>query len=70
MPKDEKLENIKDELEKSKEEMIKEKETEVFSSTPDQPIKGRALIWVLLFGMVLSFIAAFISIILRSHGVI
>ncbi len=70
MPKDEKLENIKSELEKSKEEMIKEKGTEVSTSTPDQHIKGRALIWVLLFGMVLSFIAAFISIILRSHGVI
>ena len=77
MSKEEKLENTKNELEKSKEEKKitkakknEEKETEVSTTTPDQPIKGRALIWVLLFGMVLSFIAAFVSIILRSHGVI
>ena len=70
MPKDEKLVNTENELEKSKKEKNKEKEPEVSTTTQDQPIKGRALIWVLLFGMVLSFIAAFISIILRSHGVI
>lgn len=68
MAKDEKTKNIKKEIKKPK----KEKETEPKNniSTPEQPIKGRALIWVLLFGMVLSFIAAFISIILKSHGVI
>ena len=70
MPKDEKVESIKNELEKPKEEKIKEKEPEVSTATTDQPIKGRALVWSLLFGMVFSFIAAFISIILRSHGVI
>ncbi len=77
MSKEEKLENTESELEKLKEDnkkvkvkRNKEKEPEVSTTTPDQPIKGRALIWVLLFGMVLSFIAAFVSIILRSHGVI
>lgn len=77
MPKDEKLVNTENELEKLKEDnkkvkakKNKEKEPEVSATTQDQPIKGRALIWVLLFGMVLSFITAFISIILRSHGVI
>lgn len=70
MPKDEKLESIKNKLEKSKEEMIEEKETELSAETSDQPIKGRWLVWSLLFGMVFSFIAAFISIILRSHGII
>lgn len=77
MPKEEKVENTENELEKLKEDnkkvkvkKNKEKEPEVSTTTPDQSIKGRALIWVLLFGMVLSFIAAFVSIILRSHGVI
>lgn len=77
MPKDEKLENTENELEKFKANNKKvkakkkeEKEPEVSTATPDQPIKGRALIWVLLFGMVFSFIAAFVSIILRQHGVI
>ncbi len=77
MPKDEKIKDIKNELETSKEEKQKakaennkEKESEVSAPNPDQPIKGRALVWTLLFGMVFSFIAAFISIILRSHGVI
>lgn len=68
MSKGKQPENIKKEIEKSKER--KEKEQEVYITNPEQPIKGRALIWVLLFGMVLSFIAAFVSIILRSHGVI
>ena len=77
MPKEEKLENTKDELEKTKDEKKKvkvkknkEEETEVSNTTPKQPIKGRALIWTLLFGMVFSFIAAFVSIVLRQHGVI
>ncbi len=77
MPKDEKLENTKDELEKTKEERKnvkvkknKEEELEVSTTTSEQPIRGRALIWTLLFGMVFSFIAAFVSIILRQHGVI
>ena len=76
MPKDEELENTKDELEKTKEEMKKAKvkknkeELEVSTTTPEQPIRGRGLIWTLLFGMVFSFIAAFVSIILRQHGVI
>ena len=77
MPKEEKVENRESELEKLKEDnkkvkvkKNKEKEPEVSTTTPEQPIKGRALIWVLLFGMVLSFIAAFVSIILRQHGVI
>ncbi len=68
MAKDEKPKTIKKEIEKPKKE--KEKEPKNNIATPEQPIKGRALIWVLLFGMVLSFIAAFISIILKSHGVI
>lgn len=62
MYKGEKPKNIK------KEKSIKKQETNI--TVPEQPIKGRALIWVLLFGMVVSFIAAFISIILKSHGVI
>ncbi len=77
MLKEEKLENTKDEPEKAKDKkkkvMIKknkEEEPEVSNTTPEQPIKGRALIWILLFGMVFSFIAAFVSIILRQHGVI
>lgn len=77
MPKEEKLENTESELDKLKEnnkkiKVKKDKEggPEVSTTTPEQPIKGRALIWVLLFGVVLSFIAAFVSIILRSHGVI
>ena len=77
MPKEEKSENTENELEKLKkdnkkvkEQKNKEKEPEVSTSTSEQPIKGRALIWVLLFGMVFSFIAAFVSIILRKHGVI
>ncbi len=78
MPKEEKLENTKDELEKTKEEKKKvkikknkeEEELEVSTTTQEQPIRGRALIWTLLFGMVFSFIAAFVSIILRQHGVI
>lgn len=77
MPKKEKLENRENELEKLKKDnkkvktkKDKEKEPELSTVTPEQPIKGRALIWVLLFGMVLSFIAAFVSIILRPHGVI
>lgn len=77
MLKEEKVENTESELEKLKEDnkkvkakKNKEKEPEVSTTTSEQPIKGRALIWVLLFGMVLSFIAAFVSIILRSHGVI
>ncbi len=77
MPKEEKLENTKDELEKTKEEMKKvkvkknkEKELDVSTTTPEQPVRGRVLVWTLLFGMVFSFIAAFVSIILRSHGVI
>lgn len=73
MPKEEKLENTENELEKLKEDnkqSKEEKEPEVSTTTPEQPIKGRALIWVLLFGMVFSFIAAFVSIILRQHGVI
>lgn len=77
MPKDEKLENKENELEKLKDDNKRvkakknnENEPEVSTTTPDQPIKGRALIWILLFGMVFSFIAAFVSIILRQHGVI
>lgn len=74
MPKEEKveseLEKLKEDNKKVKAKKNKEKEPEVSTTTPVQPIKGRALIWVLLFGMVLSFIAAFVSIILRSHGVI
>lgn len=77
MPKEEKLKNTKDELEKTKDEkkkvkakMNKEAEPEVSTTSSEQPIKGRALIWTLLFGMVFSFIAAFVSIILRQHGVI
>lgn len=77
MPKKEKVENTESELDKLKEndkkikvKKDKEKGPEVSTTTPEQPIKGRALIWVLLFGVVLSFIAAFVSIILRSHGVI
>lgn len=81
MPKEEKVENTENELEKLKEDnkkvkrkrtkkKNKEKEPEASNTTPEQPIKGGALIWVLLFGMVLSFITAFVSIILRSHGVI
>lgn len=77
MSKEEKLENTESELKKIKEgnkkvkaKKNKEKKPEVSTTTSEQHIKGRALIWVLLFGMVLSFIAAFVSIILRSHGVI
>lgn len=77
MPKEEILENTKDELEKIKEDnkkvkvkKNKEEDPEVSTTTSEQPIKGRALIWTLLFGMVFSFIAAFVSIILRQHGVI
>lgn len=76
MPIDEKLET-QNELEKLKEDnkkvkvkKNKEEELEVSTTTPKQHIKGRALIWTLLFGMVFSFIAAFVSIILRQHGVI
>lgn len=48
MSKGEQPENIKKEIEKSKER--KEKEQEVYITNPEQPIKGRALIWILLFG--------------------
>ncbi len=64
------LEKLNEDKKKVKEKNNKEKEPEVSTTTPEQPIKGRALIWVLLFGMVFSFIAAFVSIILRQHGVI
>ena len=71
MPKKEKVENTESELDKLKEndkkikvKKDKEKGPEVSTTTPEQPIKGRALIWVLLFGVLLSFIAAFVSIIL------
>ncbi len=61
----------KDAKDKTKPKKEKEKEPGVmYITNPSKTIKGRVVIWTLLFAMALSFIAAFISIILKANGVI
>lgn len=42
----------------------------IILKNPSKTLKGKIVIWVILGAMALSFVAAFISIILKANGVI
>ncbi len=42
----------------------------IILKNPSKTLKGKIIIWVILGAMALSFVAAFISIILKANGVI
>ena len=55
---------LKDEKEKNQEPGV------IILKNPSKTLKGKIVIWVILGAMALSFVAAFISIILKANGVI
>lgn len=55
---------IKDKKEKNQEPGV------IILKNPSKTLKGKIIIWVILGAMALSFVAAFISIILKANGVI
>lgn len=55
---------LKDKKEKNKEPGV------IILKNPSKTLKGKIVIWVILGAMALSFVAAFISIILKVNGVI
>lgn len=55
---------LKDKKEKNQEPGV------IILKNPSKTLKGKIIIWVILGAMALSFVAAFISIILKANGVI
>lgn len=55
---------LKDKKEKNQELGV------IILKNPSKTLKGKIIIWVILGAMALSFVAAFISIILKANGVI
>ena len=55
---------LKDKKEKNQEPGV------IILKNPSKTLKGKIVIWVILGAMALSFVAAFISIILKANGVI
>lgn len=55
---------LKDKKEKNQEPGV------IILKNPSKTLKGKIIIWVILGAMALSFVAAFISIILKVNGVI
>lgn len=55
---------LKDKKEKNQEPGV------IILINPSKTLKGKIIIWVILGAMALSFVAAFISIILKANGVI
>lgn len=55
---------LKDKKEKNQEPGV------IIFKNPSKTLKGKIIIWVILGAMALSFVAAFISIILKANGVI
>lgn len=55
---------LKDKKEKNQEPGV------IILKNPSKTLKGKIIIWIILGAMALSFVAAFISIILKANGVI
>ena len=55
---------LKDKKEKNQEPGV------IILKNPSKTLKGKIVIWVILGAMAVSFVAAFISIILKANGVI
>ncbi len=58
------LNALKDKKERNQEPGV------IILKNPSKTLKGKIIIWVILGAMALSFVAAFISIILKANGVI
>ena len=61
---DKAIKALKDKKEKNLEPGV------IILKNPSKTLKGKIIIWVILGAMALSFVAAFISIILKANGVI